>query len=446
MTCRPAAYRREFAPSQTGPPRGHCIKPPALPAVADFDAMDSETVVGDTGFQPLTCGASGGPSARAHASPFAPVDRTKSVTFVVTQECNLRCSYCYMVHKNRDHRMSFDVARAAVDYLLTHHELFGESAVVWDFIGGEPFLELPLIERIVTYALLRSYELEHPWFMQSQFTISTNGLLYGAPAVQRFIGRYREFLDVTISIDGPEEVHDRARVTASGEGSYGLIRDAIPLWLRQFPRASTKVTIARENLGDVARSVLHLFALGITRVLANVVFENVWHEGDDVRFEEQLDRLGDEMVRTGLWKAHSCSLFQRGIGTPLDPSKDGANWCGSGRMLAIDADGTFYPCVRFLPFTLTRRVARNIGNVREGLAINRARPFLALTVAAQSRRECLECRVAKGCAWCQGLNYDQTAMDTIYERATYLCRMHKARVRANERFWARIDALPEEGA
>jgi uncharacterized protein len=368
------------------------------------------------------------------------------VTFVVTQDCNLRCSYCYMVHKTRDHQMSFDVARAAVDYLLEHRELFAEPAVLWDFIGGEPFLELPLIERIVEHTLLRSYELEHPWFRHSQFTISTNGLLYGTPAVRRFIERYHEFLDITTSIDGPEEVHDRGRVTASGKGSYGLIRDAIPLWLRQFPRASTKVTIARENLGDVAKSVLHLFGLGIKQVLANVVFENVWHDGDDVRFEEQLDQLGDEMVRSGLWKTHSCTLFQREIGTPLDPSKDGANWCGSGRMLAIDADGTFYPCVRFLPFTLIRREARDIGNIHEGLAMNRARPFLALTVGAQSRRECLECRVARGCAWCQGLNYDEASTDTIYERATYLCRMHKARVRANERFWARVDALPKESA
>jgi len=381
---------------------------------------------------------------RAPITTFAPIDRTKSVTFVVTEQCNLRCSYCYMVRKNPDHRMPLDVARAAIDYLLTHRQLFAESEVVWDFIGGEPLLELPLIEQILEYVMLRAYKLNHPWFSRSLFAISTNGLLYRTPPVQRFIERYRDLLDITISIDGPENVHDRARVTASGRGSYQLISDAIPLWLSQFPRASTKVTISRENLDDVTEAVLHLFGLGIKRVLANVVFENVWHEGDELKFEQQLDRLGSAMLQTGLWKTHSCTLFQREIGTPLDCRREGANWCGSGRMLAVDAHGAFYPCVRFLPFSLTKRAARTIGNVREGLDLNRTRPFLALTLEAQSPPECLECSVARGCAWCQALNYDEAATDTIYQRATFLCRMHKARVRANERFWSSVNALQKD--
>jgi uncharacterized protein len=379
--------------------------------------------------------------AQAPFATFAPIDRTKSITFVVTQECNLRCSYCYMLHKNPDHRMPLDIARAAVDYLLAHRELFAEKSAVWDFIGGEPLLELSLIERIVEYVLLRTHELEHPWFTRSQFAITTNGLLYSTPAVQRFIERYRELLDITVSIDGPEEVHDRARVTANGKGSYGLLRETIPLWLRQFPSASSKVTIGRENLGEVANSVLHLFALGIRQVNANVVFENVWQEGDDLAFEEQLDRLGHEMIRGRLWKTHSCSLFQRDVGTPIDCRTDNANWCGSGRMLAVDADGAFYPCVRFMPFSLSKRGPRTIGSVRDGLAVNRVRPFLALTVDAQSSRECLDCGVARGCAWCQALNYDEAATDTIYQRATFLCRMHKARVRANDRFWTNVDTV-----
>jgi len=109
-------------------------------------------------------------------------------------------------------------------------------------------------------------------------------------------------------------------------------------------------------------------------------------------------------------------------------------------MLAVDADGVFYPCVRFMPFSLSKRHARNIGNVHDGLAINRVRPFLALTVDTQSPRECMACGMARGCAWCQALNYEEAATDTIYQRATFLCRMHKARVRANERFWATVDS------
>lgn len=35
----------------------------------------------------------------------------KNITLSLTQECNLRCTYCYMTHKNSKHRMSLDMAR-----------------------------------------------------------------------------------------------------------------------------------------------------------------------------------------------------------------------------------------------------------------------------------------------------------------------------------------------
>ena len=82
-----------------------------------------------------------------------------------------------------------------------------------------------------------------------------------------------------------------------------------------------------------------------------------------------------------------------------------------------------------------------VGNIHEGMDLNRVRPFLALSRSSQSPKECLECNVASGCAWCQGHNYDQADTATIYQRATSICRMHKARVRANKRYWARIDRL-----
>jgi hypothetical protein len=44
----------------------------------------------------------------------------RTVSFVVTEDCNLRCRYCYMVHKNDKKRMSFETAKHAVDFFLHH--------------------------------------------------------------------------------------------------------------------------------------------------------------------------------------------------------------------------------------------------------------------------------------------------------------------------------------
>ena len=35
----------------------------------------------------------------------------QSITFVVTEDCNLRCKYCYISHKSTDNKMSFETAR-----------------------------------------------------------------------------------------------------------------------------------------------------------------------------------------------------------------------------------------------------------------------------------------------------------------------------------------------
>jgi uncharacterized protein len=59
-------------------------------------------------------------------------------------------------------------------------------------------------------------------------------------------------------------------------------------------------------------------------------------------------------------------------------------------------------------------------------------------MVSQSEQECVECEVATGCAWCQGANYDFADTDTIFQRATYICKMHKARVRANNYFWNKL--------
>ena len=47
---------------------------------------------------------------------------SKSITFIVTKDCQLACKYCYLVGKNSKERMSWEVAKQAIDYILDHEE------------------------------------------------------------------------------------------------------------------------------------------------------------------------------------------------------------------------------------------------------------------------------------------------------------------------------------
>lgn len=364
---------------------------------------------------------------------------TKNITFIVTKDCQLACKYCYLVGKNVQERMSWDTAKSFIDMVLENQKDFPEESVIWDFIGGEPFLEIALIDKICDYLKLRMYELDHHWFNSYRFSFSTNGINYHTQAVQNFIKKNRDHLSIGITIDGTKKKHDLNRVYKITEnGSYEDVVRNIPLWLEQFPEAGTKVTISSPDIPYISESVLHLFSLGIHQVNINVVFENVWQEGDDLLFEKQLIHLADEMIDNSYYQDFACSFFSELIGKPLDPEFDNQNWCGAGRMLAVDAKGILYPCTRFAQYSLREKKAWIIGNIQDGIDKNKLRPFLSLDRTTQTNNECLNCEIASGCAWCQGENYDAAESPTIYQRSVAICKMHKARVRANNYYWNKL--------
>ena len=367
--------------------------------------------------------------------------RAKNITFIVTKDCQLACKYCYLVGKNTKERMSWSVAKQAIDYILDNEQDFREASVVWDFIGGEPFLEIDLIDKICDYIKTELFRRNHHWFNSYRFSFSTNGINYHEEKVQKFIEKNKSHLSIGITIDGTKQKHDLNRIwkgDGKERGSYDDVVRNIPLWLKQFPNGGTKVTISSADIPYIKESVLHLYSLGIHEVNINCVFERVWEDGDDKKFEDQLMQLADAIIDGGLYKDYACSFYTEHMGKPMDCVRENQNWCGAGRMLAIDAAGNFYPCTRFAQYSLRDKKAWIIGNVNDGIDKNKIRPFLTLDRCTQSSQECIDCEVASGCAWCQGENYDAADTPTIYQRATAICKMHKARVRANNYYWNKL--------
>ena len=363
----------------------------------------------------------------------------KTITFIVTKDCQLACKYCYLVGKNTKERMSWDIAKRAIDYIFDHEDDFEEGSVIFDFIGGEPFLEIDLIDKICDYIKIELYRRNHHWFDSYRFSFSTNGINYDSEKVQRFIEKNRKHVSIGITIDGTEMKHDLNRVYKTTEaGSYKDVVRNIPLWLKQFSDAATKVTISSADIPYICESVLHLYSLGIHEVNINCVFEDVWKEGDDLLFQEQLMQLADAIIDGGYYEDYACSFFSEMLGKPLDPKLENQNWCGAGRMLAVDAFGNFYPCTRFAAYSLRAKKPLIIGNVNDGIDKNKLRPFLTLDRLTQSKPECVDCEVASGCAWCQGENYDAAETNTVFQRSTAICKMHKARVKANNYYWNKL--------
>lgn len=171
---------------------------------------------------------------------------SKNITFIVTEDCQLSCKYCYLVGKNNKEKMSWNIAKLAIDYILQQEKSFTEESVIWDFIGGEPLLEVELIDKICDYIKRELFRLNHHWFNSYRFSLTTNGINYSTPKVQKFLEKNREHLSISITIDGTKQKHDLNRVWKTREGEKGSYEDVvrnIPLWQSQFPFTLRKVRI-----------------------------------------------------------------------------------------------------------------------------------------------------------------------------------------------------------
>jgi uncharacterized protein len=375
--------------------------------------------------------------------------KTMVITIVVTEDCMLRCSYCYENCKTKN-KMDKETGKHVIDMLFEESmkpdgylNPVNTQAIVLEFIGGEPLLEIDLIDYMVEYFKYKATALDHPWKLNYMINITTNGIMYNDPKVQEFIEMNDGRLNIAITIDGDKKLHDSCRTFPDGRGSYDMVASAFKKHLTRNVVKNTKMTLSPNNISYLFEGTTHLFEeIGLDEVFSNCVFEKGWTVEHAKVFYSELKKLADYLIENDRYTYLSDSLFEPMIGVPMDED-DNQNWCGgTGKMLAISTDGKLYPCMRYMPFSLKEGSGGfDIGDYVHGFADtderkNRIEEIKAITRRSQSTDECFTCPIAKGCAWCSAYNFEE--FGTVNKRATYICVMHKARVLANRYFWQKL--------
>lgn len=370
---------------------------------------------------------------------------TRTVTFQVTDKCNLACTYCYQINKSV-RRMKFEDAKLFIDKLLSGEDGFNEyvsvknsPGIVIEFIGGEPFLEVDLIDQIVDYFRLRTIELNHPWADKFCISICSNGVLYTDPKVQKFLQKNKDCISFSVTLDGNKELHDACRVFPDGRGSYDLAEYATQDWMNRGYYMGSKITISPDNLPYIYDALMHIVGLGYTEVNANCVYEAEWTDEQAGQLYHLMKKFADFMLSDNKYKLLDCSLYQSTLGHPKEET-DLQNWCGgTGSMLSMDPDGWLFPCIRYMESSLgASRAPMRIGNVHTGLATCQKDKDCVACLNAIDRRtqstdECFYCPIAEGCSWCSAWNYQK--YDTADHRDTNICKTHRGRVLANVYYW-----------
>lgn len=274
----------------------------------------------------------------------------------LTNDCNLRCSYCYAV-KNPV-IMSEDILAQLKIFLTQMEDLrAGKHTSQLHFFGGEPTVKWDILEKFVreftdTYEKL--YGVLPKWSM------TTNGTLLNEERLQ-FMQKYG--IVPLLSLDGRKETHNTHRKFIDGRGSF----DSIPLdlILKYFPKLEVRPTITPETVDDWDKDLLWLYSKGISMVATEVAYEADWTEERLDAARKMFERLVKVYVDR---KKNNQPVWLKFIDDGrmcLGSVKQAGFVCGIARnSLAIDAAGEVYPCQRYASFSNT---ATRLGNIWKGL-------------------------------------------------------------------------------
>lgn len=379
----------------------------------------------------------------------------RAITFQVTDDCTLRCSYCYEHHK-ACRGMSLETGKRIVDQLLDLYEKGcsdfinpNTKAVVLDFIGGEPLLEAALIEHICDCWFSECWRRKIPLAPFTRISFATNGQLWFSPEAQHLFEKYHEMMAVTVSIDGVKELHDKYRLDASGIGSFDKAWAAFQDG-KKYGWRNSKMTFVPGSIKYIAPSVQMMVNEGCEIIHCNFAYEPVYTAADAREIFDALKELSDWLIDAK--KDVYISMLDEPIGTPKPPEEN-ENYCGgTGDMIAFSPSGKAYPCIRYAPISVGEKLAEpmRLGDCHAGLYTTKRQQDTkamldAITRASQSSQKCLDCPVATGCGWCSGYNYEYCGTPNC--RTTNICLAHKGRVLGayyyhNKRYISVGDCIP----
>lgn len=275
-----------------------------------------------------------------------------SAVLNVTNECNLRCKYCFVHHNPK--RISLKVARAACEFLLEDAQ---EQPSLW-FFGGEPMLEY---ERIIV-------PIVEEYYPRLKFGITTNGTLLTEDVID-FFKKYE--VSILLSIDGVKEVQDEQRAKANGEGSFDEVLKNIPYLLLNYPDVTFRATMTKFSIPYMNKTYDFARHMGFKNITFVVNEEEDYNESDFMEMQWQYNQIALKILSgSPLWlsEIEKSKEYLRSAS-----HHESIHRCGYGTTsVGISVDGELLPCQELSSFTSDLV----IGNVFDGIDHDKHNKFL----------------------------------------------------------------------
>ena len=327
----------------------------------------------------------------------------KQMNLILTNACNLSCSYCYEQHGKDFGRFTSESLLTAYRFLVNANT---HQRKVFQFFGGEPLIHKKLITDFISNNKEELQENSKGDF-NTVVGIVTNGLLLTQELVEEYFSY--DFTWMLISLDT-----DRAEVDHREIGQEKInklmeqIRN-IPELPKQQKRVTIRITLARENAPYFRDFVDNLYACGIRRLVVHpLVLDSA--RGFIQWEDHEWDGLHKDIL-TSLKDYQDLQIhFSEGVG------KKGEENCMIGSdMIAIDGSGDFSGCYFFTNQKAGPAGKTILGNVfNDRIYLDRYKNFQKeYAKMFEEEEQCKTCDYKNACYQCPAGNMD-TGSKTLF--------------------------------
>lgn len=167
-----------------------------------------------------------------------------TIVLTITSKCNLNCYYCFTKNSNfkKQGTISFDRIKQAIDYCI---ERFIPDNIYWMFMGGEPLLEIDLIEKCIKYINEKTQK-------RVIAGLVTNGVLLSDTDIRKKIIELD--IDITLSFDGCKTVQDSQR-----SNSFDLVSSSLDWYIENFWKKPIIMTFGKSSIDKLYESIRFLY-------------------------------------------------------------------------------------------------------------------------------------------------------------------------------------------
>ncbi|MBO4637837.1 MAG: radical SAM protein [Clostridiales bacterium] len=299
-----------------------------------------------------------------------------NLTLYLTENCNLRCSYC--IREKCPNDMTSDTVRKSVDLAFSK----GDTAGIC-FFGGEPLLKKDLICYALDLAKKRSEETGIPFSCK----ITTNGTLLDEEFLEL---AKKNNMQIGLSFDGL--MQDDCRKTADGGPTSETLEKVSKMIIASGADAVVMCVVPPCSCGKLFGSVKYIHDLGFKHMICNPAYGSkvTWTDEALEVLKEQFDLITDYLKELYLKgdKFRFAPLHNKITEnlSGINPSR----YCHLGiRQLAVAYDGNLYPCTSFL-----YKSEWCLGNVSDGVDEKRR---LEMTKLCFTPSPCKDCDLSKRC-------------------------------------------------